>query len=431
MSDRKRLIYFPVDKETGNDAHCREENLQLWMQRKGVGTDMRFLHISDLHIGKQLHGYNLKEDQEYCFHQITQLAAQQKPDGVLIAGDLFDRSVPAGEAYTLLDRFLEELTKAVPQALIFIIAGNHDSPERLGYASGFLRQHQIYISTMPPQSRDEHLLHVDMEDQWGTVTVWLMPFVKPGYVPYGLWPEGERSQSTEEAFRFLLEREQIDTTRRNLIVAHQLFVHSGQMPLASDSEQISLQIGGLDQVETALLSPFEYGALGHIHRPQSAGAGDACHQYRYCGTPLQYSAGEADQEKTVTLVTLKEKGSPIELEMTALKPLHPVRKLTGTLQELLEAAGDGCEDYVSIHLTDAGELFEPRQQLEEMYHRILELRIRGGYSPLSDQDEEPEQEMKNPLELFAEFYREIWGEEMSPEERRYIEEVIADETAAD
>lgn len=387
---------------------------------------MRFLHLSDLHIGKQLHGYSLAEDQEYILRQIIRLAAERRPDGILIAGDVFDRSVPAGEAYIILDRFLEGLADAVPDAFVFIIAGNHDSPERLGYARGFLCRHHIYVSTLPPQSQEEHLVCVPMEDSWGTVNVWMMPFVKPGLIPEQLWPEGCRSQSTDDAVRLLLARERIDTSQRNVILAHQLFVHEGERPVPSDSEQLPLQIGGLDQVEAESLSAFEYGALGHIHRPQFVGGGDALHQYRYCGTPLQYSVGEAGQEKSVTLITLERKGSPVCLETIKLEPLRQVRRLEGTLQELL--AGTMTDDYVSITLMDEGELFQPREQLEEVYHRILELRVRSGFAQLLSEEE---QVKRSPLELFEDFYREIWNQEMSEEEHRYLEEVMTDEALTD
>ena len=263
---------------------------------------MRFFHLSDLHIGKRLNGYSLQENQEQVLGQIVNYARERHPDAILICGDIYDKTAPSGEAYTLFGWFLEELSRIRPRIPVLIIAGNHDSPERLAYAGSFLEKHRIYLSVMPPSGPEEHLKQIVLEDEEGEVTFWMLPFLKPGYVRR--LAEGKEPLSWEGAVRLVLERDQIDFSKRNVILSHQFYAGEGRNPETCDSEQAVLLAGGLDQVPASLLEKFDYAALGHLHGAQQAGKP----WIRYCGTPYKYSVSEQYHQKAVLEVTLGAKG---------------------------------------------------------------------------------------------------------------------------
>ena len=227
---------------------------------------MKIFHIADLHIGKQLNYYNLKANQEEILNQIINRMEEYHPDALLIAGDVFDKSMPSGEAYTVFDDFLNRVSSLEPAIPICIIAGNHDSPERLNYASSFMEKHQIYISVMPPQKADEYLKKVVLADDYGLVNIYLLPFTKPGYVR-PLFSDRDISDY-ETAVRAILERESIDISQRNILVSHQFYQSSGWETATCDSEQVILSVGGLDRIDISVLKDFDYVALGHLHGPQ-------------------------------------------------------------------------------------------------------------------------------------------------------------------
>jgi exonuclease SbcD len=247
---------------------------------------MKLFHISDLHIGKQLHFYNLKDNQIEILKQITEKARQYRPDAIIIAGDIYDKSVPSAEAYQIFDQFLNDLSEISPSIPILIIAGNHDSAERLNYASSFLEKHKIYISVLPPQKEEEGLKKVVLTDEYGDVNFYLLPFTKPGYVRH-LFAEGVVT-SYDTAVAALIERENIDYTRRNVLVSHQFYVAGDKLPETCESEQVYISVGGIDSVDIAAVRQFDYVALGHLHGPQHIGV----KQIRYSGTPLKYSVSE-------------------------------------------------------------------------------------------------------------------------------------------
>ena len=244
---------------------------------------MKLFHLSDLHIGKMLNGYSLRESQKNAFLQILKYAEEEKPDAILICGDIYDKSVPAGEAYTLFDWFLTELSGRCPETEILIIAGNHDSPERLAYGASFLARHRIHIAAMPPADRTEYLKQVTRTDEWGPVHFYLVPFIRPGHVRHLFDTNGYT-----DAFQKLLARETIHKQERNVILAHQFFVWNCQNPETCDSETAVMTSGGLDAIDASVLEPFEYAALGHIHGVQKVGQERFC----YCGTPYKYSISE-------------------------------------------------------------------------------------------------------------------------------------------
>lgn len=387
---------------------------------------MRFFHLSDLHIGKHLHLYNLAQDQKYIFMQIVEKAKEYRPDAIVIAGDIYDKSVPSGEAYQLFDSFLNSLADLTPTIPILVIAGNHDSQERLQYASSFLERHQIYIATKPPQEMDEQLKKVTLTDSYGEVDFYLFPFTKPGYVRH-LFPQ-EEALSYERAFELTLEREDIDYSHRNVLVAHQFFVNQGQKPECCDSEQMNLNVGGVDSIDIGVVEDFDYVAAGHIHGPQTLGSG----KVRYCGTPLKYSVSEEHHKKSITLVTLQEKGKEPLIETIPLKALHDVRRLKGSLVELLEVDEAIKDDYLSITLTDEKELYRPKDILSEVYPYILEItvdnsRTRNIYAGLLSDGVEAEEGMEtlqSPLEAFREFYQLMQQQPLSESEENVIIEIL-------
>lgn len=389
---------------------------------------MRFFHLSDLHIGKQLNRYSLAEDQKHMLAQIVEKAKEYRPDAVVIAGDIYDKSVPSGEAYRLFDGFLNSLAAIAPAIPVLVIAGNHDSQERLQYASSFLERHHIYIAAVPPQEADERLKKITLTDSYGEVDFYLFPFIRPGYVRH-LFPQ-EEIADYETAFSKLLEREKVDKSRRNVLVAHQFFVNQGQKPFGCDSEQARLNVGGLDDIDIRVLSAFDYVAAGHIHGAQSLGNG----RVRYCGTPLKYSVSEERHQKSITLVTLQEKGKEPVIETIALTPLHEVRRLKGSLAQLIAAGkGNTCEDYVSIVLTDEQELYRPKDMLSEVYSRILEItidnsRTRGIYEGLQgdflEVGEAEKERLQSPLEAFREFYQLMQKQPLSAQEEQAITELM-------
>lgn len=381
---------------------------------------MKFFHLSDLHIGKQLYHYSLLAEQRHILKQVVELAEAERPDAVLIAGDIYDVPVPSGEAVALFDDFLSSLNHIVPQIPVLLIAGNHDSAKRIDFASSILAKHDVYIAGMPPTQPREHLKKVTLTDGFGEVDFYLLPFVKPGYVRKLF---EEEVKSYDLAVKKLLEREEIDTSRRNVLISHQFYTASGREPETCDSEL--RVVGGIENVDTAVLGPFDYAALGHIHKGQKIGK----EQYRYCGTPLPYSVSEAETEKSITVVELGEKGSAPNISRLPLKPLRQVRKLTGTLEELLaEATEKMRDDFVSITLTDEVEAYHPKERLEEKFDRILEIRIDNERTrKILEFSGEPLQDL-NPYGAFRIFFQDMNGREMTGAEEAMLKEVLQEET---
>jgi exonuclease SbcD len=379
---------------------------------------MKIFHLSDLHIGKQLHYYDLRELQEDVLHQIADRAREYRPDVILIAGDIYDKSVPSGEACTLFDAFLNDLADITPSIPVLIIAGNHDSARRLSFAGSFLEKHQIYIAAMPPRSPEEYLKKVTLQDAYGPVNFYLLPFLKPGYVR-PLFEEGYVTDYNS-AVSAVLEREMIDYSQRNVLVAHQFFVCAGQEPEKCDSELTYISVGGIDSVDVSCVQSFDYVALGHIHGAQQIGAA----HIRYSGTPLKYSVSEEHHKKAITMVTLGEKGCAPVCESILLSAKRDVRSIRGSMDEVIAAATDeNRDDYVSITLTDDN-VYRPRDLLEEHYSHILEVRIDNDRvrSALNAQDRMTNN--PDPLESFAEFYQEMNGQPLGTEEAEMMAEII-------
>ena len=372
---------------------------------------MKFFHLSDLHIGKQLHLYSLKEEQKAVLNEIIQYAEKEKPQAIVIAGDVYDKSVPSAEAVAVFDEFIRNLSEL--SLKIFVISGNHDSPERLEFAGSLLEKQGLYIAGLPPVKETDRIKKVVLCDEEGEVCFWLLPFLKPSYVR-GIFPEKENLSYTE-AVKMLLEREEMDLSVRNVLVIHQFFTASGKEPLRSDSETV--YVGGVGNVDISAVQNFDYVAMGHIHKAQSVGE----ERFRYCGTPLKYSAGESGDTKTLTAVTLGKKGEGIKIETLPLQPMRDVQQLKGRFEELIRL---GTEDYVSLTLTDEKMPYQPREQLEKVFPNILELKVENTRTKREISGFLKEAEQAEPCVLFENFYEEIHGISMTEEERQLVREIL-------
>ena len=372
---------------------------------------MKFFHLSDLHIGKQLHLYSLKEEQKAVLNEIIQYAEKEKPQAIVIAGDVYDKSVPSAEAVAVFDEFIRNLSEL--SLKIFVISGNHDSPERLEFAGSLLEKQGLYIAGLPPVKETDRIKKVVLCDEEGEVCFWLLPFLKPSYVR-GIFPEKENLSYTE-AVKMLLEREEMDLSVRNVLVTHQFFTASGKEPFRSDSETV--YVGGAGNVDVSAVQNFDYVAMGHIHKAQYVGE----ERFRYCGTPLKYSAGESGDTKTLTAVTLGKKGEGIKIETLPLQPMRDVQQLKGRFEELIRL---GTEDYVSLTLTDEQMPYQPREQLEKVFPNILELKVENTRTKREISGFLKEAEQAEPCVLFENFYEEIHGISMTEEERQLVREIL-------
>ena len=382
---------------------------------------MKIFHISDLHIGKQLHYYSLNEEQRYILSRIVDKAEEYRPDVILIAGDIYDKSVPSGEAYEIFDEFLNNLADIQPSIPVLIIAGNHDNAKRLKYAGAFLEKQNIHVSVLPPQEKSEFLKKIILRDEYGEVNFYLLPFTKPGYVKH-LFEDGE-IQDYNGAVNAVIEREQIDCSKRNVLLAHQFFVSGGQEPEKCGSELAYISVGGIDSVDIDCVRKFDYVALGHIHGEQAIGEPHIC----YSGTPMKYSVSEENHIKGITMVTLGAKNSEIKYERIPLVMAQDVRRIEGTLEEVIaQATEENRNDYVSITLTDEESLYRPKDQLEEHYTNILEVRLENhNIRNRFNRTEEPGEHLE-PLTVFAEFYQVMHDQPISEKEIKFMTEIISE-----
>lgn len=371
---------------------------------------MRFLHISDLHLGKRVNGFSMIEDQEYILREILQIARQEKIDGMLIAGDVYDKSVPCAEAVSLLDDFLTRA--AVLGVAVYLISGNHDSAQRLAFGGRILRESEkIFLSPV----FDGKVEPIRMLDVYGPVNVWLLPFVKPATVrPY--FPDVQM-ENYNDAFRAVLESLSIDQRERNILVAHQFVTGASRC----ESEEVS--VGGMDNVDASLMEGFDYVALGHIHGPQHIGQ----ESIRYCGTPLKYSFSEEKHQKSVTVVDLQEKGD-VEIKTIPLRPLRDMRKIRGTydevtLREFYE--NTNVRDYLQITLTDEEDIPNVMERLRVIYPNLMKLEYDNKRTRENQTVEGAEEVEKiSPLQHFAAFYEMQNNQQMSEEQSQFMESLI-------
>jgi len=376
---------------------------------------MKFFHLSDLHFGRQLHGYDLYMEQHSFIKQLEMYLEQEKPDAVLVSGDIYDKVVPAGNAVTLLDEFLIALNN-IPA---FIIAGNHDSAERLKYGRTFLEKHNIYISVMPPQKEDERLEKVVLEDSHGRTCFYLLPFIKPGMVRHFM-PD-EASEGEQAVIKALLAKENIDWTQRNVILSHQFYKNGNNIPERCDSEQKTASVGGTDAVDISVLKDFDYAALGHIHGAQMVGEA----KFRYCGTPLKYSVSEAPHEKSITMVVMGAKEDNIDIQTLPVNPPRDVLKFRGGIKDIIAMANEqNRQDYISITLTDDDIPEMVKEQLQGYFENILEIIADNSRTRQIISEEVADFKELSPYEAFSAFFKETAGREMDMQESSLIKEII-------
>ena len=376
---------------------------------------MRFFHLSDLHLGVKLYEYDLLDDQRVILDEIVMLARQHQPDAVLIAGDVYDRSVPPVEAVALLDSFITKLRAALPNGEILVISGNHDSAQRLDIFRGELAERGIHMIGNPPQQAGESIERVTLTDEYGAVNFYLLPFVRPGMVRFvtGTKENGE-NLSYEEAFRKLLALSPLNQAERNVLVSHQFFLPDGTDAAKMErAENEVRQVGNVDAISASLIADFDYAALGHIHKPMKVG----CKTLRYCGTPMPYSLSEEGQTKGIVMVDMGAKGD-VRTTVLPLHPIRQVRKLRATAEELLSS---GSEDFVSICVTDAAPeaMAGLRELLREKYPNLLELR-REREETVELEALQRRAEALSPYELCLQFA----GERISEAEQALLREVM-------
>ncbi|MDD2958434.1 MAG: exonuclease SbcCD subunit D [Lachnospiraceae bacterium] len=376
---------------------------------------MRFIHLSDLHIGKRVNEFSMLEDQRFILHQILEIIDEKKVEGVWIAGDVYDKTVPSAEAVQLFDDFLTEL--ADRELPVFVISGNHDSPERIAFGARLLNSRGVYLSPVYNGKAEP----VVLQDAYGEIRIYLLPFLKPAMVKH-VFPEREIT-SYQEALEAAIEAikgnltAEWDRSCRNILLAHQFVTGSER----SDSEECS--VGGMDNVDASVFSDFDYVALGHIHKPQRAGG----ENIRYCGTPLKYSFSEAGHKKSVTLVDAGEKGN-LTIQTEVLYPLRDLREIRGSYMELTALENyrnTNTSDYLHITLTDEEDIPDAIGRLRSIYPNIMKLdydNLRTSQSQLVEGGAAVQQ--KTPLQLFQEFYQLQNNQEMSKEQEEFVQELI-------
>lgn len=371
------------------------------------------MHLADLHLGKRVNGFSMMEDQEYILNRILEIMEEEQPDGLLIAGDVYDKTIPPAEAVRRMDDFLTAVAaKHVP---VFLISGNHDSAERVAFGHQLMQGSGIWISPV----YDGTIRHHTLEDRWGEVNIYLIPFLRPSVVR-SFFPDVEIEDYTD-ALRTIIEDLQVDTSRRNVVLAHQFVTAAGALPETCDSEQLS--VGGLDRVDGSVFSPFDYTALGHLHGPQRVGS----ETIRYSGSPLKYSFSELHQKKSVTVAELRAKGET-EIRQIPLQPRREMIELRGTFEEILEEArkkGELQTDYYHMILTDETDVVDALSRLREYYPNIMLLDYDNRRTRSQKEVEQLDRvEERTPGELFAALYEQQNGQEMDSDRKEYLDGLI-------
>ena len=368
---------------------------------------MRFLHTADLHIGKRVNEFSMLEDQEYILRQILKTADKEQVEVVLIAGDVYDKQVPSAEAVRLFDWFLTQLnSRKLP---VFVIGGNHDSVERLSFGAQIMEESGVYLT----QSYDGKVVPVRLEDEYGPVNLWMLPFLKPAMVKR-FFPEQD-IVTYQDALETLIGNMELNREERNLLIAHQ-FVTGAVTGGSEDSVEVF--VGGVENVDASVFADFDYVALGHIHRAQSAGG----EQIRYSGTPLKYSFSEIRHEKSETIAELKEKGS-LTVHQEPLKPLHDMREIRGSYEELVlreNYRGTDLEDYLHVILTDENDIPDVIGRLRSIYPNIMKLDYDNQRTRRNQELMKEEAAVEqSPMELLGQFFSQQNNQEMSPEQTEY------------
>jgi exonuclease sbcCD, D subunit len=371
---------------------------------------VKIIHLADLHIGKRVNEFSMIDDQKYILNQILKIIDKEKPDAVIIAGDVYDKQVPSIEAVELLDSFISDISKR--KTTTFIISGNHDSAERLAFGSSLMAMGKIYISPVYNGKISKYTLKND----FGSANFYLLPFVKPSHVKR-FFPD-KKIESYTDAIKVVIDNLKLDTSEINILIAHQFVTGASR----TESEEIS--VGGLDNVDASVFEDFDYVALGHIHRPQKIGT----ERIRYCGTPLKYSFSEVNDTKSVPIIEINSK-EDFNLRMIPLIPKRDMRKIRGTYEELTTKnsyENTNTDDYIHVTLTDEFNVADAIQKLRVIYKNIMKLEydnMRTRESRKINLDDMVI-ENKNPLEIFSEFYKLQNNKEMNDEQKEIIKKIM-------
>ena len=363
---------------------------------------MKIFHLSDLHIGLKLINRDLREDQEYIFDQIVDYIKREKPQALVIAGDIYDKAVPSAEAVEVFDHLIGNLMTAEPELTVMIISGNHDSGPRVNCFRSVLSRQRLHMVGVPPRKETEKIEKVTLKDSYGNVNFYLLPFVKPSMVKEITGTdENGNNLSYNDTIHRLIEREEIDQNERNILVSHQFYLPAGKT--ADDVERMDSEIrtvGNIDEISADILERFDYAALGYIHKPMKVGRDI----FRYCGTPLACSVSEAGQQKGILMVDISEKEKEPEITVLPLNPLRQVRVIKGRLEEVLK---QGCEDYVTVILIDKVDLdvIDMQDRLRLAFPRLLEIRREGQRRNILKTSLE-EQKLLDPFQLCCSFLKD-------------------------
>lgn len=372
---------------------------------------MKLFHLSDLHLGKRVNEFSMLEDQQYILSRILEWVHKEKPDVLILAGDIYDKAVPSAEAVSLFDWFLTELAdRACP---VCIVSGNHDSAERLAFGARLMNARNIFLSPVYGGKVET----VDFKDSFGRIRIHLLPFVRPLSVRHAFPKEAEGIIDYQTALRTAVEHMELLEGERNVLAAHQFITGA----MSCESEEVT--VGGLDNGDASLFDAFDYVALGHIHSPQSVGRKEV----RYCGTPLKYSFSEVSQEKSITVVELEEKGN-VQIKTLPLIPLRDMRKIRGTYMEVTDWAfyeGTDQQDYIQVTLTDEEDIPDGLQKLRTIYPNIMRLEYDNRRTRKDAEIREWEkQEELSELELFSRFYEQQNNQPMSSEQEAFVKHIM-------
>lgn len=379
---------------------------------------MKILHLADLHLGKILQEQSLIEDQEYMLKEIIKIIKNEDIGAVLISGDVYDRSVPPAEAVNLLDNFLKILIKEL-KIKVFIISGNHDSKDRLGFGSKIFEDEGLYIES----KYNGNLRKIEIEDEYGKLNIYMLPFIKPVEVKQYFEDDLENNYNT--AINKIIKKEKINKEERNIILVHQ-FVTAGTVePERSESEILTL--GGIENVDVSNFDDFDYVAIGHVHRPQKIGRDTA----RYAGTMLKYSFSEINHNKTVPIIDFKEKGN-IEINLKELAPIRDMREIKGPIEELLKKENyekGNINDYIKAIITNEETVYDAIGQIRRIYPNTLKLEIRNSKTIDSVEEQNLNLEKvkkKSELELFSDFYKSQNNVDLDENQKEIIKDIISE-----
>jgi exonuclease SbcD len=381
---------------------------------------MKFLHLSDLHIGKIVHGFSMLEEQKHVFQQIINYIQSEKVNTVVIAGDVYDQTIPKNEAIRVFDNFLTEL--ANNNITVLLIAGNHDSPDRISYANRLLTDKQLFLCGTFSGS----LQKVTLTDEYGEINFWLLPFIKPLTVT-GFFVD-HLIENYDDALDAAIKTANINYSARNVLVAHQFFTKAGLEPIRSDSELNP--VGGLDAINTGLIEPFDYVALGHLHGTQKVGAD----HIRYAGSPLKYSFSEIKQPKYALLVEINQKNTGVSTKNLPLTPLHDMCEIKGKIEELLNndfASRVNKEDYLHIILTNEEEIIDPMEKIRSVYPNVMKYTPENSRTKNDTVDTQQTAETTHlsAYDLFSEFFLNVCKYPMSSEQEKIVKELLEKEVA--